>query len=341
LDERLDSITGCLIETNIKSEKSHEIWILPSHSKKNSSETDDDFDMYTSMLHSLLKQHLYLEWKESEAGVSNGKTLKLDLRLDKCLDFGSDSTFHKAIEIVGFELTPLSHVLTMNLEKLLPHLHEFSFLHRGTEQGTIALESLGLLSQRRVSYEFQPDDSNDESLHQKGRNVVSQQKNILPLNVIGQVSTAVSTIKKNGWLSTNPDSVDGLPSLHINLISNGKAKFPNDDNNLALQIEGGDASFGEYCAYIHDLIEPFIYGPVLQNVRDAVASNTVEISDVFLRSYGLDVTDNSNELSDDEDTRRFGLSVHYDVLSSSTWWVNPISHIIYLCVTLCTNFSFS
>ena len=44
------------------------------------------------------------------------------------------------------------------------------------------------------------------------------------------VQDILDVVKSKQWLSTNPDSVDGLPSLHLNLITNGKPLFDINDS---------------------------------------------------------------------------------------------------------------
>jgi len=243
-----------------------------------------------------------------------------------------------------FEIEPI---------QFIRHLHEYSFHHRGFSQGRAALDILGILSKRRVPF----NDQNDEDKHssslindsknnnnysnsinnENGRNVISIQRQIIPLPLVDEVVDIMKTIKSNGWLSTNPDSVDGLPSLHLNLITEGKPLFSdktNENNDLS--------SFRPCVSQLSSILEPFLYDELLPLVRDRTGSSTVQISDVFLRSYGRDVqvlhsmpnaqndevNDNTatvqvqeEEEEEEENTfnnSRFGLSPHYDVFSSAT-----------------------
>ena len=61
--------------------------------------------------------------------------------------------------------------------------------------------------------------------------VLSLQKQILSPDIVESIMQSMEKIKANGWLSTNPDSVDGIASLHINLVSGGKGLFHEDEAN--------------------------------------------------------------------------------------------------------------
>ena len=313
---------GCLVQNITNDKKSYQIWILPPHSKIRPSENYDTLhvDEYESMLHVLVLRYLHMEWEHNQPGLSEEKNLGIELRLDKCNNFRNDHYLRKAVDVTGFQATSDENVMRLDLETFLYHLHEFSFAHQGSDHSIYALDVLGFLSKRRVSFDFNP----SVSFKRKGRGIVLQQRHMLPTHVVEKVSRTVNTVKSNGWLSTNPDSVDGLPSLHINLISDGTALFPHDERKVAVKIEGGEGNFEEHCAYIHDVVEPYIYDSILPSVREIVGSNTVEVSDVFLRSYGTDAEDNQDDSIESEENCRFGLSAHYDVLSSLTWYVSSL-----------------
>ena len=141
------------------------------------------------------------------------------------------------------------------------------------------------------------------------RTVVSRQKEILPSPVIDEVMGIVEEIKSRQWLSTNPDSVDGLPSLHLNLITDGKPLFDEADHN-----DGDAITFALCISKMVSVLRPHLYGHLLPSVRELTNSSTVEISDVFIRNYGK-----MEHLADQDDSAtRYGLSAHYDVTASST-----------------------
>ena len=232
------------------------------------------------------------------------------------------------------------------IEKIqfIQHLHEYSYYHRGTEQSRVALEILGILSKERNSFKFQQSQQHDTNKNdknkidkEKGRNIISHQKQIIPLTVVNEIMDIMNVIKANGWLSTNPDSVDGLPSLHLNLISGGKPLFGNDVDDADDDNDGDDdaddelSSFDSVISHLTAVLRPYLYDQLLPIVKELCGSTTVEISDVFLRNYGRNVQPNddpdnetstsASEEKDDEDilsNSRFGLSPHYDVFSSAT-----------------------
>ena len=132
--------------------------------------------------------------------------------------------------------------LGFDLEEYVPFLNDFIVRHRGTDQGNTALDVQRMLCQRRVPYDFQSNkDLSDEDPQtsklerafqreqRRGRvphdgdlSTVSLQKDVLPTSAVDKAMDIINEIKAKQLLSMNPDSVDGLPSLHLNLISNGK-----------------------------------------------------------------------------------------------------------------------
>ena len=108
-------------------------------------------------------------------------------------------------------------------------------------------------------------------------------------------------MEENGWLSTNPDSVDGLPSLHLNLISQGKPLFDSKDKDM-------DA-FQHGIQRLLEIVQPHIENHLLPNVQKLMNSTDVVVSDVFMRRYGEDIAGGAT---------RHGISAHYDVYAKVT-----------------------
>jgi hypothetical protein len=108
-------------------------------------------------------------------------------------------------------------------------------------------------------------------------------------------------MEQNGWLSTNPDSVDGLPSLHLNLVSGG------------MPIAQGDAldDFQIGLQQLLSIVKPYIYDELLPTVQELTNDASIRVSDVFLRRYGEDI-------GGEEGNSRNGISAHYDVFSKVT-----------------------
>jgi len=164
----------------------------------------------------------------------------------------------------------------------------------------------------------------------------------------------MDVIRRNGWLSTNPDSVDNLPSLHFNLVTDGIPKFhqggdydDDDDDDDDGNGSGGDNNssksyittdqqtgynFPTCVRKIYELLQKPLYDQLLSTARAYTNSSTVQISEVFVRSYGQDLqpspsSSSSRRKEDEEDededggivsSTRYGISAHYDVFSSLT-----------------------
>eukprot|EP00747_Dinoflagellata_sp_TGD_P189123 gnl/TRDRNA2_/TRDRNA2_49038_c1_seq1.p1 gnl/TRDRNA2_/TRDRNA2_49038_c1~~gnl/TRDRNA2_/TRDRNA2_49038_c1_seq1.p1 ORF type:complete len:425 (-),score=62.72 gnl/TRDRNA2_/TRDRNA2_49038_c1_seq1:6-1226(-) len=104
-------------------------------------------------------------------------------------------------------------------------------------------------------------------------------------------------MEENEWLTTEPDTVDGLPQLKVNLILEGKPLHPNKDEKDLNEYEAGiQALLG--------LLRPVIYDVLLERVRRLLNSPDIMVSDVFLRRYGQDVVING--------CSRDGMAAHYD-----------------------------
>jgi len=134
------------------------------------------------------------------------------------------------------------------------------------------------------------------------KNFVSRLPGILPSGAVNDVMEIVGYVKSRDWLSDNPDSVDGLPSLHLNLIARGRPVFERDDDpdddpenhpgddlgdHTDIVAEGvGMLSFPRCITRMTDILRPHLYDTLLPAVREISNSRTVVISDVFLRNYG-------------------------------------------------------
>jgi hypothetical protein len=211
----------------------------------------------------------------------------------------------------------ISNDLAIDLQRYLPFLNEHAFRCRGTDAGIDSLEVLRMLSARRVTFDFgatdrdEDDDDDDGGEQRRGKtgggvrgggrraNFVSRLPGILPPGVVDDVVEIVGRIKSKNWLSANPDSVDGLPSLHLNLIAGGRSMFEYDDpdpdpddededdpgEDDVFSDEGG-MSFPRCISRMTNILRPYLYDTLLPAIREISNSHTVEISDVFLRNYG-------------------------------------------------------
>lgn len=261
---------------------------------------DESLDELQAMIQKIYLYHLTL------TSADRNNEANFILSFENSINMNDKFPFMKACDdsIFYFENSYIIDRLAF-----IQHLHEYAFRHRGTVQGRISIEILALLSKERNSYQFQ---SSEDKVYKQSRNVVELMKEVVPVDVVQEVHDYINIIKKNGWLSTNPDSVDGLPSLHFNLITNGKPLFDaTSKSNGTVNIEGKDeTSFEETIQQITTLLKPHLYDKLLTKVQTICNSSTIDISDVFIRNYGSSV----QKLHEN----RFTLSPHYDIYSSQT-----------------------
>jgi hypothetical protein len=188
------------------------------------------------------------------------------------------------------------HGCVANLEKVQRWTQE-ALLRRGTLAGYQALENLGQVCRQRLPFDFAANQQQQPNIRSAPR--------LIPSHVSQQVSSIVKELEAEGLLSTNLDSVDGLPSFHLNLVSDGKPLFP---KQLLQHNSNSPNTFGNKIQQLLDLVGPYIYGQLLPQARE-VGGSRIQVSDVFLRRYGQ---------KDGGKRARNGISAHYDVLSKVT-----------------------
>eukprot|EP00804_Cyclotella_cryptica_P017678 CCRYP_017153-RA/>CCRYP_017153-RA protein AED:0.11 eAED:0.11 QI:0/-1/0/1/-1/1/1/0/631 len=273
---------------------------------------DDDllFDQVTTVFHTLLLKYLAIEHEAYEKqrdshSSDTGTSIKLVLSEipPRILD---------RLHVFGISEKESSNTLGLDLELYLPFLNEFIVRNRGTDHGNTALSVMKMLCQRRVSYSFT---GKIDSVRKES--IVSLQEDLLPSSAVESVIKIIEEIKSRQLLSTNPDSVDGLPSLHLNLISNGMPLFDADDPGCDDEKEQAPKPFSHYISKLTEILHPHLYDNLLPSVRRLVNSSTVEISDVFIRNYGVfNAIHDNNRNCDQKD--RHTLSPHYDVTAYAT-----------------------
>jgi hypothetical protein len=205
----------------------------------------------------------------------------------------------------------------------------------GTEEGLTALRILNELSERRLPFDFDSwfrhqrrdegtkgncdvvtvadDESATSTSSDRGERVISLLPEFLPEKTTRDFLESVRVMEEQGWMSTNPDSVDGLPSLHLNLVSQGRPLYasPAEDDEI------GPISFASQIHKLYELVRPFVYEALLPEADRLLRSNgpanhstrRLRVSDVFLRRYGQDICGS---------VTRKGISIHYDVYSRIT-----------------------
>mmetsp|Transcript_15616 Transcript_15616/g.31958 ORF Transcript_15616/g.31958 Transcript_15616/m.31958 type:complete len:634 (+) Transcript_15616:201-2102(+) len=222
-----------------------------------------------------------------------------------------------------------------NLETI-KSLTKIAIYRCGTEEGFDALRTLHKLCDNRLSFDFDSFHRRQKSREimsfndtrnlavDRGEQLISLLPGFLPTQTVDDFLESVRYMEEQGWMSTNPDSVDGLPSLHLNLVSHGKPLFGETlasckNNQEDSSEEGKEDSFGSQIFKLFDLVRPYVYETLLPTVDrllntsndpDAIHSKRkLRISDVFLRRYGQEVCGNMT---------RNGISIHYDVFSRVT-----------------------
>ena len=200
----------------------------------------------------------------------------------------------------------------LEVVKLLTHAAIFDC---GEEEGLIALSALNELCERRLPFDFesffrrQEKYATDDSDLDQGERVISLLPKFLPEKTTADFLESVRIMEEEGWMSTNPDSVDGLPSLHLNLVSDGKPLFASPSDQ-----ESDQTSFEAQIHNLYELVRPFVYDTLLPEADRLLRSKSksrrkLRVSDVFLRRYGEDICGS---------VTRNGISIHYDVYSRIT-----------------------
>jgi hypothetical protein len=100
-------------------------------------------------------------------------------------------------------------------------------------------------------------------------------------------------VERNGDLDTELESVDGLPSLHVNLVVNGNQPSAKYATGLLKNIQT-----------MLSMVKPILYEELLPRVQSLIGQ-AVTIDEVFVRRYGNDVG-------------RPSISAHFDALSIAT-----------------------
>lgn len=95
------------------------------------------------------------------------------------------------------------------------------------------------------------------------------------------VMKEIRDLEARGCISTNLDSVDGLPSLHLNLVSRGKPMqaAPGTNND----------DFQNSLDRLLSLVRDPVYTVLLPRVRELMHDPSIQVSDIFVRRYGQDI----------------------------------------------------
>lgn len=177
-------------------------------------------------------------------------------------------------------------------------LCEKALLNPGQPSCFKALEDLGQLCSQRKPFDFSQDNHCPEGC------LLEKVPQLIPTETTEKVFATIQEMQERGWLSTNPDSVDGLPSFHLNLVSSGKPVVENITSD-------GDAEpdFEHHVHELTQLVFPYIYDQLLPQIQQRLSTKDIRISDIFIRRYGDAIIDGQS---------RHGISAHYDVFSRVT-----------------------
>lgn len=178
-------------------------------------------------------------------------------------------------------------------------LCENALLNPGQPSCLRALEDLSQLCSQRKPYHFLKDNDCPEG------SLLEKVHHLIPTETTEKIFEVVTKMQENGWLSTNPDSVDGLPSFHLNLISSGKRVFEEANPDIGDNEPGFEHHIKELIA----LVSPYIYEQLLPLTQQRLGTKDIQVSEVFLRQYGEAIIDGQS---------RHGISAHYDVFSRVT-----------------------
>jgi hypothetical protein len=237
------------------------------------------------------------------AFLSSSREIEFQQRPQHCQD--DDNTNHRRRFQLENQVSKSSKWDDDAFE-VVRHFTETAIQHRGQPKSIQALQVLSARCQERQPFGFETHDETEP--REISGPVISKISNLLPSHVTRAFLEQVQTMEYNGWLSTNPDSVDGLPSLHINLMSGGKSVIPKEKEE---ETDLNDLERG--IVQLQAMIEPYIQDRLLPEVNRLLNSTSIQVSDLFLRRYGQDIGgDGDGTLS------RNSLSAHYDVLSRVT-----------------------
>ena len=325
------------------------------------------YDAGCQTIHSLLHYHLLLEQDRAD---NDGKEWTIqfhienkrnnnnvrDLLLQAVTAHGfhpiNDSCRNRKKSNNGQEINDEDESIILiwnNPHQTMRYLTEYTFSNRGKDTAKKTLEILEMHCKRRLTFEFISDDhalpafQNDDDflVHRtkisrcNRRGVIAYQKNLIPSITRYEIRTLMDVIKRNGWLSTNLDSVDMLPSFHLNLVTNGKPLFhsndTNDSGNEILNYENDNEddidhitglNFKTSVEQMRKHLEPYLYNELLPKAQKLTNSTTLEISDIFIRSYGEEIHSSTKTINDEtkheNGNGRLGISAHYDIYSTLT-----------------------
>ena len=175
-------------------------------------------------------------------------------------------------------------------------LTDEALLFCGETRGLEALDKLGYLSSQRIPFDL----SNYKQV--TDTTIIGKFPGLFTRTEAGEIVEIVSKLQEHDLLSVNPDSVDGKPSLHLNLVTNGQDIVIEESNELKDAIQD-----------LNSRIISKVYNELLPEARIRMGCDNLKIGEIFLRRYNSDAIDDDNIRCG-----RSGISAHYDVYSKVT-----------------------
>jgi len=276
------------------------------------------------------KKCLPSSWENIILRLEYSEDIGIKEREEKMLNLLQRSGWNKTKnKIVSDTCSYPSHYnFFANPDQLVQHLIHYALTNCSDKTKTAdleisnksfdALEIMSLLSTRRVPFDFindKPTKTFEKELNGNEGKTISYFPSLLPSKTIDRLTKIMNDIKRQGWLSNNLDSVDELPSLHMNIISGGSPMFKNDINGEDYTETKNE--FQNLVKQMYTTLEPHLYEEILPQVKRKLGFKRLQISDVFVRNYGKGVQSQGNA-DDDQSNTRLSLSEHYDITATAT-----------------------
>ena len=190
-----------------------------------------------------------------------------------------------------YEDKSASQVIRYYIEKAVERM--------GTPDGHYALEYLNELTSQRKSYNFTTSSINENN--SGCSSTISAIPQLLPPSMLEELLRQSKDMER--FMNTNLDSVDGIPSIHLNLWVRGKERFANDEN--VDKMEEYPTGYKNGIQKLLKLLKPYLCQVLLPHVQTLMNDSSIMIDEVFLRRYG-------------DDVGRRSISAHFDCYSRVT-----------------------
>ena len=206
----------------------------------------------------------------------------------------------------------------------------------GTDHGNLMIDILKLLSASHQRHPLpfsldgkdRPGRMSDISTQRDGSmKTVDFYKSLLPSPIANKVNRLVDVLYNDGYFSTEPDSVDGFASIHLSLMTNGRYIDISPVSKYAYGSREDDKLIHNPSKELETILRPILEEKLLPAAKTFMNSTTLQISDVFIRRYGMQATKSIPDLTDfnttssnenEESNIRYNIPAHFDVFSAAT-----------------------